>query len=403
MVVWVEHIRVKDRLADTPTVSDVILSAAAAARGLPGARPHAMTHSWVFSGPPGSGRSLAALAFAQTLVCELIDDPGCGTCPSCRSVMTGGHTDVEHVVPEGNTLSVDRVRNQIIPSAHSLPTVAQWRVIIIEDADRLRGEAANALLKTIEEPPASTVIILCTPSIAPEDFIPTLRSRCRHLYIPAPSTQKVVELINDGQSSPADLYLAARASMQHVGRARRLLQEETAGTRRRQAIALAEAIFEGDEAYRAVTTLINTVKKEVTTAADELDAAEKEKLEAALGKGGKGKGAAKAMRGSAGALSSLEAEQKRRRTRMTTDFLDIALVDLAGIYRDAIMLSTGAPSDLINPDYEGLTREIAAKASLSALVEAQEAIRQARGRLQGFVSPQVAIDGMVGRIRLAFR
>lgn len=393
-----------ERLSDMPKVRETILSAAAAAQGLPDADRYAMTHSWVFTGPPGSGRSVVALAFAQALVCTTEGELGCGHCQACVDVLADAHTDVAHIVPEGNVIGIDLVRDTIIPTAHSLPTISRWRVIVIEDADRLRDDAANTLLKTIEEPPAHTVIILCAPSLAPEDFIPTLRSRCRHLYIPSPSTDRIVRLLTEEMgASEGDARLAATSSLHHIGRARKLVSMPIMQSRRAQAINLAELIFHGDQAFQAVNSLMKTVDKEIKETYDVIDERELKKLEDSLGMGAKGKGAQKAARGSAGALSDLQKEQKQRRTRARTDILDLALVDFAGIYRDAMLVSSGAEVELTHPDFEPLARELAQRGDLDAFVQAQEAIRECRERLIGFVAPQLALDGMIGRIRKALK
>ncbi|WP_047258852.1 DNA polymerase III subunit delta' [Corynebacterium uterequi] len=395
---------VAEQLADTPTVRDVVLAAAAAARGHAGADPHAMTHSWVFTGPPGSGRSVAAMAFAQALTCTTDGALGCGRCEACRAVRAGAHTDVTRVVPEGNVISVDYVREVIIPAANSLPTVGGWRIIVIEDADRLREEAANALLKTIEEPPERTVIVLCAPSRAPEDFIPTLRSRCRHLYIPSPSTHRIVHLLVDELGVAEEhARLAATSSLHHIGRARKLVTMPVMQNRRSQAINLAEMLFHGDQAFQAVNGLLAAAKKEVDETYAEIDERELAKLENSLGVGAKGKGAQRASRQGAGAITDLQKQQKRRRTRAQTDIVDLALVDFAGVFRDAMMKSAGADVELTHPDFEPLAAELAEKASFDALVESQEAIRECRERIKGFVSPQLAMDGMLGRIRLALK
>lgn len=397
------NVSVADRLGDMPTVRDAVFGAAAAARGREGADPYAMTHSWVFTGPPGSGRSVVALAFAQALVCTDPEELGCGRCQACADVVNGAHTDVEHVVPEGNVIGIDYVRDTIIPTAHSLPTISDWRVVIIEDADRLRDDAANTLLKTIEEPPARTAIVLCAPSLAPEDFIPTLRSRCRHLYIPSPSTERIVRmLVDEENATESDARLAATSSLHHIGRARKLVRLPIMQNRRAQAINLAELVFHGDEAFKAVNALVTTAKKEIEETYAEIDEKELKKLEDSLGMGAKGKGAQKAARGSAGAVSELQKEQKRRRTRAQTDVLDLALVDLAGIYRDAMLIHSGADVELTHPDFQPLAAQLAQRGDMAAFVEAQEAIRQARQRLLGFVSAQLALDGMIGRIRKAF-
>ena len=156
-----------ERLADIPRVRETILRAAEAARGA--GESYAMSHAWLFTGPPGAGRSTTAVAFAAALVCTDPDVVGCGRCDNCRAVFAGAHTDVVHIVPKELVISVETVRG-IVNQASRLPTVGAWRVIIIDEADRFSTAAADAFLKTVEEPPASTVIILSAPSTDPEDF-----------------------------------------------------------------------------------------------------------------------------------------------------------------------------------------------------------------------------------------
>lgn len=392
---------VAQRLADTPRVRDTISAAAAAARGVTGSDPHAFTHSWIFTGPPGAGRSNAALAFAAALMCTDPEEIGCGRCQSCREALAGTHTDLVHVVPRELAIKVDRVR-EIVAQASRLPTVASTRVLIIQNADRFTGEAADALLKTVEEPPEQTVIILCAPSTDPRDISQTLRSRCRHLYIPAPSEQAVVRILMEEEgASESDARLAAAASLQHIGRARKLVNTESVQARRANAINLAELVFHGAQAFQAVSALVKRAQKEAVDAFAAADAAEREKLEASLGVGARGRGAAKAMTGTAAELKALEKEHKARGTRRKRDALDLVLVDLAGIYRDALVLKSGADVALIHPDFSGLAGEIAERVSLEGLVACQDAIAQCRARLHQSVDPGVAFNGMLGHIRQA--
>ena len=154
-----------------------------------------MTHAWLFTGPPGSGRSNAAVAFAAALECTDPHIIGCGTCEQCRKVQRGAHTDVVHITPRELTIGVETMRTEVVTPAAMLPTVGKWRIVILDNADRLTDAAANTLLKTVEEPPAHTVIMLCAPSTDPEDIIPTLLSRSRHLYIPQPSIDDIVAIL----------------------------------------------------------------------------------------------------------------------------------------------------------------------------------------------------------------
>ncbi|WP_291313334.1 DNA polymerase III subunit delta' [Corynebacterium sp. UBA2622] len=390
---------VSERLADTPRVRDTIMAAAAAARGI--GDPRAMTHSWLFTGPPGAGRSTTAVAFAAALVCTDPDEIGCGRCKSCLDAFADSHTDIVHVVPKELAIHVEAMRD-IVHQAARLPTVADWRVIIIDDADRFTEQAADAFLKTVEEPPARTVIILSAPSTDPEDFSQTLRSRCRHLYIPAPSSGEIVRILTEEEgASLNDAQLAAATSLRHIGRARLLVKNRDVQARRAQAINLAELVFHGDQAFQAVGTLIAAAKKESVSAYAAEDQRERDALAQSLGVGAKGKGAAKALRGSEASISELETRQKKRGTRRNRDVLDLTLVDLAGVYRDAMVIRSGAGVALTHPDFEGLSAEIAGRVSLEGLVACQDAIGKCRESLDQNVQPTIAFNGMIGRIRKA--
>ena len=360
-----------------------------------------MSHSWLFTGPPGAGRSQAALAFAAALMCERGDALGCGECASCRGILEEGrHTDLVYLRPQELSIAVDTVRD-IIGQAASRPTVARWRVIIFENADRLTDGAANALLKTVEEPTASTVIVMLAPSADPEDFSQTLRSRCRHLYIPAPSTEAIVsQLVAEG-AGESDARLAAVTSLRHVGRARRLVTDPTVQRRRAQSINLAEEVFQGAQGFQAAGALIKAIEKESKEAGAEADEREKADLEKAYGAGGKGKGAAKAQRDVRSAVKELEKIQRKRATRRVRDLLDLALVDLAGIYRDALMLRVGADVEMTHPDFSGLAQELAQRVGEEGLVACQEAIVTCRNHIAVNVAPGTAFDGLVGRLRRA--
>ncbi|MFC5089437.1 DNA polymerase III subunit delta' [Corynebacterium aquatimens] len=383
-----------------PSVRAVVLDAAAAARGAAGSDERSMTHSWLFTGPPGAGRSVTAKAFAAALVCTDPDEIGCGRCQNCLDVFADRHTDVVHIVPKELVIHTEEVR-RIIAQASRLPTISAWRVIIIDDADRFSQPAADAFLKTVEEPPASTVIIMCAPSTDPEDFSVTLRSRCRHVYIPAPSKSEIVRLLMAEGASESDAQLAAATSLRHVGRARRLIRDPGAQQRRAAAINLAELVFEGDQAFKAVASFVANAEKVAKTDYGESDAAELDRLATSLGVGAKGKGAAQALSGAAAAIKELEKKQKARGTRRTRDILDMALVDLAALYRDAMMISSGARVELNHPDFEPLSRELADRVGLSGLTACQDAIAICREHLDQSVLPPVAFNGLIGRLRIA--
>ncbi len=172
-----------DDLIGQEHIIDILQLAANASRN--GAKTQEMTHAWLFTGPPGSGRSSAAVAFAQALICP---NNGCGTCSDCNSSKTGGHLDVEVIRTEGLSIRVEEIRELLTRVAWA-PSLGSWRVVVMEDADRLTESAANALLKAIEEPGTRTVWLLCAPTL--HDVLPTIRSRCRHLQLRTPSIAAV--------------------------------------------------------------------------------------------------------------------------------------------------------------------------------------------------------------------
>ena len=398
---------VAQRLADRPAVQEAILQAARAARGLPGADPRAMSHSWLFTGPPGSGRSNAALAFAAALMCTSVDtngpeaELGCGQCDGCRSVLeTQSHPDLKFWTPQGLTIKVEEVRG-VIKDAIALPTHAKFRVIIFDNADRLTAGASNALLKTVEEPSAQTVIIMCAPSADPQDFSQTLRSRCRHLYIPSPSVEYIVEQLVSEGASPNDAHLAALTSLRHVGRARRLVTNPDAQKRRAMAINLAEDVFHGSQAFQSTQALIKLVNAEAKSDGAEREEKEVSNLEVAYGAGGKGKGTGRENRDLKSAVKRLQDQHKLQQTRRQRDYLDLVLIDLAGIYRDALMRKVGADVELTHPDFEGLADELAARVSEEGLLACQNAISKCREQMSHNVTQQIAFDGLIGRLRLA--
>jgi DNA polymerase-3 subunit delta' len=180
-------------------------------------------HAWLFTGPPGSGRSVAARAFAAALLC---DQQGCGSCPACHQVATGTHADLLLVRPDGLSYGVRQTR-ELVLKASTAPVIGRWRIVLFEDADRATEQAANALLKAIEEPAPRTIWLLCAPYA--DDLPTTIRSRCRLVTLRTPSTAAVAAKL-EREGVPAELALTgARAAQGHIGRARRLATDSAAG------------------------------------------------------------------------------------------------------------------------------------------------------------------------------
>jgi len=354
--------------------------------------PDAMTHAWLLTGPPGSGRSVAAKAFAAALQCP---DGGCGTCHECRTALEGTHADVDVIATEGLSLKVDLVRD-LVQLAARRPSVGRWRVIVIEDADRLGERAADALLKALEEPVERTVWILCAPSL--EDVIITIRSRCRHVRLRTPPVEAVAALLvrRDG-IDPAMATFAARAAQSHVGLARRLARDEGARIRRRDVIALAGKIRGVGDAIGAAADLEGIAKEEAGASSTERDVAEKARLMETLGADPSARTQPPQVRSQ---VAALEKDQKTRATRFVRDVIDRSLIDLLSIYRDALVVHTGASIGLVNQDMIEQVQHLAGVLSPERLLGCMDAIGTARERIDANVQPLLALEAMAISLQL---
>jgi DNA polymerase-3 subunit delta' len=348
-----------------------------------------MTHAWLFTGPPGSGRSVAARAFAAALLCE---NGGCGVCPSCRQVRAGTHADLLLVRPEGLSYGVKQTRDLVLRAAGA-PAGGRWLVVLFEDADRCTEQAANALLKAIEEPAPRTVWLLCAPSA--EDLVTTIRSRCRVVTLRVPPSEAVARVLMERDGIDHDRALAAaRAAQGHVGRARRLVTDPSAAARRSAVLQVPVQATSLGPALAVAASLVRSAEDEAKSVTEQLDEPEREALRQAFGEGSTGKGVAKAMRGVAGAMKDLEDRQKSRATRVKRDTLDGALLDLAAFYRDVLMVQYGADVEVANADRIEDVRRLAAAAPPEATLRRIEAIMRCRERLTLNVAPLLAVEEM---------
>jgi DNA polymerase-3 subunit delta' len=346
-----------------------------------------MTHAWVFTGPPGSGRSSAAVAFAQALVCA---NNGCATCNECKSAANGAHPDVEIIRTEGLSIKIDEVRELLTRVAWA-PSMGGWRVVVMEDADRLTESAANALLKAIEEPGNRTVWLLCAPTL--HDVLPTIRSRCRHLQLVTPSTEAVAQVLQTRDGiSPNMADFAARVSQGHIGRARYLANNESVRNTRATIMKLPLTLQGISSAFAAAQTLVDLVTQQATTAAELRNEKETDDLALAYGKGATGRGMAT---GGSKAIKELEKEQKTRQTRMIRDGLDAALLDIATFYRDVMMVQAGASDALINKELETEIRTLAEKTKPQSTIKKINAIMDARTNLSHNAAPLLTVEALM--------
>jgi DNA polymerase III subunit delta' len=350
-----------------------------------------MTHAWLFTGPPGSGRSVAARAFAAALQCA---DGGCGHCHECRTALAGTHADVTVVATELLSIKTEQAR-ELVQLAARRPTMGRWRVIIIEDADRLTETAADVLLKAVEEPPPGTVWMLCAPSL--EDVIVTIRSRCRHLALRTPSVDAVADLLvrRDGIDPPMAAF-AARAAQSHIGLARRLARDEGARIRRRDVVTLPLRIRGVGDAVLHAGELVETAAEEAKASTAERDAAERERLIHSLGADPTARTQPPHVRAQ---LTAMERDQKTRATRLQRDVLDRALVDVLSVFRDVLVLQAGDPVDLVNEEMRADLARLARGLTPEDVVQRMQAVGEARERIAANVAPLLAVEAMAVQLR----
>ena len=382
---------VYDQLVGQAHLIKILEGAVAAARS--SEESQEMTHAWLFTGPPGSGRSSAAVAFASALICS---SDGCGTCVNCRAAKAGTHADVEIIRTEGLSIKIEEIRELLTRVAWA-PAMGGWRVVVMEDADRLTESAANALLKAIEEPGNRTVWLLCAPTL--HDVLPTIRSRCRHLQLVTPSAKDVADvLINREGVSPAMADYAARASQGHIGRARYLASDETIRNRRNTIIKLPMQINDVASAFKAAETLLNLATEEAEVAASARDEKESTELAEAWGKGATGRGMAT---GGSKAIKDLEKEQKSRTTRMIRDSIDGALVDIATLYRDVMFVQSGTQGALINQEFALDISKMAERIPAAKTVLKIDAIMSARTNLSHNAAPLLTLEALMCQLAQA--
>jgi DNA polymerase III subunit delta' len=331
-----------------------------------------LQHAWLITGPPGSGRSNAAAAFAAALLCEA---GGCGDCKSCRMVGLGSHPDVTVLATEKVIISIEEIRN-LVAASYFGGSISKYQIMIIEDADRMAERSSNVLLKTLEEPPAGTIWILCAPSEA--DMLPTIRSRVRRVALKQPSSQTVADLLvaRDGINPSLALQVAAEAQG-HIGMALRLATSSEARARRKETLVAAMQIDSIPKAMFTAERWLELARKDADALTAEKDSEEKSALLATLGipEGG---AVPPALRTD---IKTLEEAQKRRATRSLRDGIDRILVDLMSLYRDVLIIQLRAAAELVNADLRSQIEEIAAATNPAQTITKLEAISQARVRI----------------------
>lgn len=353
-----------------------------------------LAQAWLITGPPGSGRSTAARAFAATLQCE--HGTGCGACRSCRMVLANTHPDLTVVATDKLSISKDDVRALVL-TAQRAPATGRHRVLVVEDADRMSAGTFNVLLKSIEEPPPSTVWMLCAPSA--EDLAPTIRSRCRLVSLSVPSSGVVAELLvrRDGVD-PQLAERSARAAQGHIGLALRYATQAGALDGREESARTLLGLRGAGEAVMAAQALVERATSEAKTHADAVAEEEKAAFQRSAGiEDGKVPPSLRSQ------MKQLEDDAKRRQTRLVRDVLDRYLLDAHSVLRDVLTVQIGSGGELVNPGVEAEIRRAAGTGEGRITLGLLEAVQGARARIAGNVPPLLAIEALLARIAVAQR
>jgi len=345
-------------------------------------------HSWLFTGPAGSGRSTLARAFAAALECE---KNGCGDCASCKLIQADAHPDVRMLVTDKVIISIEEVR-QLVQFSALGASVGEYKIVIIEDADRMTERTSNVLLKALEEPQEKTVWILCAPSAA--DMLPTIRSRTRNIVLRLPTTEEVAQLLVQRDGVKEDLAMAsARQAQQHVGMARRLALSAEARSRRMDTLRELVSINNLSSAMATAERLLAFAKKDAESSSEEKNEGEKAKLLAAYGIDD-----GKVPANLRSEFRALEENQKRRNTRALRDGIDRILTDTESLFRDVLSIQLGAETQLINQE---LAQEIELRANLTTAessIGVLEAISLSRTRLASNVRDLVVLESLCTKL-----
>lgn len=343
--------------------------------------PGAMTHAWLFTGPPGSGRSNAARAFAAALISGG-EEQGDVT----ARVLKGHHESLTIMSTQKSVIAIDEVR-ELVTRAQSAPVNSPWRVVIIEDADRMSERTANVLLKAIEEPPPATVWLLCAPS--PIDVLTTIRSRCRPVRLRIPSRDAVAQLlIERDHVDPDRAKWAAAVAQNHIGRAKYMALNESADEERRQILAIPGKLTSVGATIRLAGRIVDEAAETAKSRVEERNASERSDLMATLGIESE-KSIPPSVRSQ---IRKLEEEQKRRSVRARNDELDRIFLELMSLYRDILMYQLGIREGWINAGEVDLISEQANRDGPDTTLLRIDAITEARRRLQTNMSPVLIVE-----------
>ncbi|MEJ1155070.1 DNA polymerase III subunit delta' [Microbacterium marmarense] len=357
--------------------------AAVAALQAAASDPNSMTHAWLITGPPGSGRSTLAYAFAAALIAEP------GDTHAMRQVLAGAHPDLAALRTEGVIISIKDAR-ALVERSYFSPSLGRYRVIVMEDADRMAERTSNVLLKALEEPPERTVWVLCAPSDA--DLLPTIRSRVRTVRLREPDVADVAQLITE--RSGIDYAVAeqsARHAQRHIGMAQRLATDDASRARRDETLRAVLRVRSVGDAVEVAGRIVQAATEDAKALTAERDEEERAALLRTLGIV-EGQAVPPAVRSQ---VSALQDDQKRRGTRSLRDGIDRVLTDLESMYRDVLMIQFGNDGELINLEIEPDLRAIAAAWHPERTLVIVDRIAETRRNIEQNAAPLLALESML--------
>lgn len=353
--------------------------------------PGQITQSWLICGPPGSGRSNMARAFAAALESP---DHGMNDEPTrvTQQVLAGTHPDVTVLTTNKVTIGIDQVR-EIITTSEQMPATAPWRIIIIEDVDRMLERTTNVLLKEIEEPAEHCIWLLCAPSA--QDVLPTIRSRTRIVNLAVPSTQAVAGFLTSTTNvEPKVAQRAARLAEGHIGIAKLYATDEQVMTDRDELVVGVLNLARASDAVLLAGSLIDNAKAQAEADASRITAGQEAEFRRINGLAPNDRIPPK-LRGAFNQIAKKD-DVKRLVTRRTRDVLDRALNSIASIYRDVAVLQNNAEDSvgLINLENRSPITELSVRLNRAGAVTRLDEVAHARKRLAGNGNPLLVFESL---------
>lgn len=353
--------------------------------------PSQITQSWLICGPPGSGRSNMARAFAAALESP---DHGMSAEPTrvTQQVLAGTHPDVTVLTTNKVTIGIDQVR-EIITTSEQMPATAPWRIIIIEDVDRMLERTTNVLLKEIEEPAEHCIWLLCAPSA--QDVLPTIRSRTRIVNLAVPSTQAVAGFLTSTTNvEPKVAQRAARLAEGHIGIAKLYATDERVMSDRDELVVGVLNLARASDAVLLAGNLIDNAKAQAEADANRITAGQEAEFRRINGLAPSDRIPPK-LRGAFNQIAKKD-DVKRLVTRRTRDVLDRALNSIASIYRDVAVLQNNAEDSvgLINLENRSSITELSVRLNRSGAVTRLDEVAHARKRLAGNGNPLLVFESL---------